>query len=259
MTAKLGVQMFTLRQYTQNAQDLNEALGKVRAIGYDAVQVSAFGDIPPSEVASLCTHHGLEIGGTHVSWDRFRNDLAAVIEEHVLWDCKHTAVGMIPPADYLSLQGLQTFLDELKPIAAALTQAGIDFSYHHHSHEFLHFDDQPWLGHLINQAPSELLKIELDTHWVVAGGGDPVDWINRVGHRMPLLHLKDFTVNDSFKRIFAPVGKGNMNWPVILAAAAKHPIEYYFVEQDNCYGENEFDCLRESFDFLQRHIVKDYA
>jgi sugar phosphate isomerase/epimerase len=252
LSPKLGVQMFTLRKYTQNLADLESALTRVKDIGYNSIQVSAFGDIKPEEVADLCKKFELDIGGTHVSWDRFRNDLDAVIDEHKLWDCKHTAVGMIPPADYLSLPGLKVFLSELEPVSKQLSDAGITFSYHNHAHEFLHFNGKPWFTHLLEQATSDTLKIELDTHWVVAGGGDPVEWVDRCGARMPLLHLKDFKLNTEFKRNFAPVGDGNMNWATILEAAARHPIDYYFIEQDSCYGEDEFDCLKRSFNFLNQ-------
>ena len=247
----LGVQMYTLRKYTQTIDDLRMALQRISQIGYRSIQVSAFGDIDPQMVADLCAANGLRIGGTHVAWDRFRFDLDNVIAEHKLWNCRHAAVGAIPPKTYLSMAGLDQFIDEVTPIARQLGEHGIDFSYHNHAHEFLHFDGKPWLAHLYDTAPDDLLKAELDTHWIVAGGGDPAAWIEKCGHRMPLLHLKDFTVNSDIHRIFAPIGKGNMNWPAILEAAAKHPVEYYFVEQDNCYGEDEFTCLAQSFETLQ--------
>ena len=250
VAAKLGVQMFTLRKYTQSAADLDKALAKVRAIGYRTIQVSGFGEMSAGTVADLCAKHGLEIGGTHVSWDRFLHDLDAVIAEHERWSCRHSAIGMIPPDPYLSLAGLNQFLQELEPIALALADHGIDFSYHNHSHEFVQFDGKPWLQHLLEQAPASMLKMELDTHWIVAGGGDPVHWINQCGRRMPLLHLKDFVVNSEYKRNFAAIGDGNMNWPAILSAAADQPIEFYFIEQDSCYGEDEFECLRRSYQYL---------
>jgi len=67
---------------------------------------------------------------------------------------------------------------------------------------------------------------------------------------MPLLHLKDFVINDQNRRAFAAIGQGNLNWTEILSAAARWPIEHYFVEQDDCYGEDEFLCLQQSYDFL---------
>ncbi len=249
--ATLGVQMFTLREFTQDEKSLDECLKKVSDIGYRSVQVSAFGaDVAPERTAELCEKYGLAIGGTHVSWDRFRQDIDAVIAEHKLWGCQHTAIGMIPPAEYLSLEGMNRFLEEAAPVTKALGDAGISFSYHNHSHEFLQFDGKPWLAHLYERASEINLKMELDTHWIVAGGGDPAAWVDRCGDDMPLLHLKDFRVNEEFKRRFAPVGDGNMNWSAILAAAAKHPIEYYFIEQDNCYGEDPFACLERSFNYL---------
>lgn len=247
---KLGVQMFTLRRYTRSEPELRKALERVRDIGYSAIQVSAFGDIDPAFTATTCQELGLEIGGTHVSWDRFTGDLDTVISEHALWRCRHTAIGMIPPKTYLSLEGLDRFLDELAPVADGLAASNMTFSYHNHSHEFLHFEGRPWFEHLLERSTPERLKIELDTHWVVAGGGDPVDWIHRCGDRMPLLHLKDFVINDEFKRNFAAIGDGNMNWPAILEAASEYDIEYYFIEQDDCYGEDEFACLERSFNFL---------
>jgi sugar phosphate isomerase/epimerase len=69
---------------------------------------------------------------------------------------------------------------------------------------------------------------------------------------MSLLHLKDFVMNAEFKRNFAAVGDGNMNWSAILDAAQQYPINYYFIEQDSCYGEDEFACLERSFRFLSQ-------
>lgn len=253
MRPALGVQMFTLRRYTQTLDDLKAALDRIRTIGYRSIQVSAFGDITADDVARACREAGLEIGGTHIPWDRLRHDTERVIEEHQLWDCRHAAVGMIPPKIYLSLDGLDQFVTELTPVAEKLGAAGIDFSYHNHAHEFRRFDGQPWLARLFEAAPASMLKAELDTHWIVAGGGDPVEWIARVGDRMPLLHLKDFVIGDDLERRFAPVGDGNMNFDAIIREALEHPIEYWFVEQDTCYGEDEFACLERSYTFLSSH------
>jgi sugar phosphate isomerase/epimerase len=248
---KLGVQMYTLRRYTQDEASLRDALTKIRDIGYCSIQVSAFGNIDPSFTASTCAELGLDIGGTHVAWDRFTGDIDNVIKEHELWQCRHSAIGMIQPKTYLSLKGLDAFLEELEPVANALATHDITFSYHNHAHEFLHFEGRPWFDHLLERSSPAMLKIELDTHWVVAGGGDPVEWIHRCGDRMPLLHLKDFAIDHQFKRNFAAVGDGNMNWSAILEAASQYEIDYYLIEQDDCYGEDEFDCLKRSYEYLR--------
>ena len=248
----LGVQMFTLRKYTQTEEDLRVALARVRQMGYKSIHISAFGDVKASRVAALCAENDLLVGGTHVAWDRLRHDLDRVIDEHLQLDCMHTGVGMIPSKTYLSLPGLDRFLQEVEPINTKLQAAGIAFSYHHHAQELYQIDGKPWLQHLYESPRATSIMAEFVTHWLQAGGCDPAAWVEQYGRRMMLLQLKDFAINEEYQRVYAPVGHGNMHWDRIMAAAGQHPIRYYFVEQDNCYGADEFDCLRKSYDFLNQ-------
>src|SRR5690606_40716808 len=45
---------------------------------------------------------------------------------------------------------------------------------------------------------------------------------------------------------FAEVGQGNMNWPALLPAAEKAGAEYFLIEQDDTYGRDPIDCIRDS-------------
>ena len=49
----------------------------------------------------------------------------------------------------------------------------------------------------------------------------------------------------------APVGWGNMNFDAILSAAEDAGSQYLLVEQDLCYGEDPFVCLKKSYDYLK--------
>ncbi|HIV10364.1 MAG TPA: sugar phosphate isomerase/epimerase, partial [Candidatus Faeciplasma avium] len=46
-------------------------------------------------------------------------------------------------------------------------------------------------------------------------------------------------------------GEGNINFPRIFEQSEAAGVEYMFVEQDDCYGEDPFDCLRRSYDYLK--------
>ena len=52
---RLGAQLFTLRDYTQTAQDLDRSLEQVARMGYQTVQVSAIGPIPAQQVRGSAT------------------------------------------------------------------------------------------------------------------------------------------------------------------------------------------------------------
>jgi len=242
----VGAQLYTVREFTQDIAGVAASLKKVADIGYTAVQISGFGPVDTKEVAQIAQDNGLAIVATHLSWDRFLNDLDAVIEEHKIWKCPHPAVGGLP-REYYTPDGLNQFLDELAPVAAKLADAGMDFSYHNHNHEFAKYGDKLWIEMLYEQASPDMLKAELDVYWVQAGGGDPTYWVQKCAGREPLLHLKDMCVTPQREQRFAEIGEGNLNWPSIFAAAQEAGVEWYLVEQDNCYGRDPFESLAISY------------
>ena len=246
----VGAQLYTVREFTKTLEGVAETLRRVAHTGYTAVQISGFGPVDPRAVARLVEEHGLTVASTHTSWDRFQNDLDAVIEEHRLWKCVHPAIGGLP-GEYRSPEGVRRFVDELAPIAERLAQAGMDFSYHNHNHEFAKYRDKLWIQALFDLAPPEMLKFEIDTYWVQAGGADPALWVRKCAGREPLLHLKDMRVTPDREQRFAEIGEGNLNWPAILQAAQEGGVEWYLVEQDQCYDRDPFQSLAVSYHNLR--------
>ena len=246
----VGAQLFTLRDFTKTIPEIAETLKKVAGIGYTAVQVSAFGDVDPKEVAKVLEDSGLTIASTHVGWPRCLEDADALIEEHKLWKCSHPAIGGLP-GEYYNADGVKRFIDELGPVGEKLAAAGMDMSYHNHSHELVRYGDKTWLEMLYEQADAKILKAEIDTYWIQHGGGDPVAWVEKCAGREPLLHLKDMVIAAGEQR-FAEIGEGNLNWPAILDAAERGGVEYYLVEQDNCYDRDPFESMAISYRNLKQ-------
>ena len=246
MKPVLGAQLYTVREYTQTLTGIASSLHKIADIGYKAIQISGFGPADPQDVAELIHETGLIVAATHMPWSSFQDKLDEVITTHQLWGCSHAAIGGLP-GEYYSLEGLQRFLDELKPIAAELSRAGIDFSYHNHNHELARYGKKTWLAQLYELADPDMLKAELDVYWIQAGGGDPAAWVKTCAGRQPLLHLKDMAVSPEREQRMAEIGEGNLNWQAILEAAAQGGVEWYLVEQDYCYERNPFDSLAISY------------
>jgi sugar phosphate isomerase/epimerase len=242
----LGAQMYTVRNFTKTLPDIAESLRKIQKIGYTSVQFSGLGPVDPKELAKIAADLGLTVAATHMGWNRFLQDLDAVIAEHRTWGCRHPAIGGLP-GEYFSEEGVKRFLDELRPVAARLAQAGMDFSYHNHNHELAKVGGRTWLAALYEQAEPAALKAEIDTYWIQAGGGDPAAWIRKCAGREPLLHLKDMTITTKRELRMAEIGEGNLNWPVILKAAEEGGVEHLLVEQDDCYGRDPFESLAISY------------
>jgi sugar phosphate isomerase/epimerase len=242
----VGAQLYTVREFTKTAKGIAESLKKVADIGYTAIQISGFGPVDPKEVAKMVEDNGLTVASTHRSWDAFLNDLDTEIEIHKLWKCNHPAIGGLP-GTYRGPDGLKRFLGELAPIAKKLAAEGMDFSYHNHNHELVKYDGKTWLSMLYDQAPPDMLKAEIDTYWIQAGGGDPAAWVEKCAGREPLLHLKDMIVTPEREQRFAEIGEGNLNWPAIFKAAKAGGVEWYLVEQDRSYDRDPFESLAISY------------
>ncbi|MCX7591788.1 MAG: sugar phosphate isomerase/epimerase, partial [Kiritimatiellae bacterium] len=243
--------LYTVRKFTQTADDLRRTLERVAAIGYRAVQTSALGPIPTPEVARMVRQAGLTVVATHVSWSDFLNNTEKVIEDHRILGSAHAGIGGLP-GTYHSEQGLDRFVAELEVVLPKLEAAGLAFSYHNHNHELAHYSGRPWLELLMERTAGLPLNFEIDTYWIQAGGGDPAAWIRRCKGRVPLLHVKDMIVTPQRETRFAEVGEGNLNWPAIFEAAEESGVNYILVEQDNCYERDEFESLAISY----RNLLK---
>ena len=246
----LAAQMYTVREFTKTPADVADSLTKVKALGYDAMQVSAFGEISPRELKNLADGEGLEICATHTSYERMRDETQAVIDEHLLWGCKYPAIGGIPQNFRESGgDGFRRFAVEASEVARKLAAAGLTFGYHNHSFELERFGDRTGLQILLEDSDPEVFQLEIDTYWIQHGGGDPAEWIRKAAGRADLVHVKDMAMRGR-EQLYAEVGEGNLNWPAILDACTAAGTLWYIVEQDTCQRD-PFESLGISLRNLQ--------
>ncbi|HEY5792434.1 MAG TPA: sugar phosphate isomerase/epimerase [Chthoniobacterales bacterium] len=251
--SQIACQLFTLRDFLKTPADIAATLKKVRAIGYEAVQVSGMGPIPEAELVAICQGEGLTICGTHEPAVRILDETPAVVERLHKLGCIHTAYPFPSGVNFEDPQSVQTLIEKLNAAGQVLHEAGLSLSYHNHGHEFRHLNGKPILQKIYEETDPRYLKAELDTYWVQFGGGDPVAWCRQFAGRLPWLHCKDYGISKKYEPVFTEVGYGNLNWPAILAAAEEGGCGWFIVEQDVCPGD-PFDSIRKSFEYLKTHF-----
>jgi sugar phosphate isomerase/epimerase len=249
----LAAQLYTLRDFTKTPADIATTFKKVREIGYQAVQCSALGPIPPADLRKILDDNGLFCCATHIGFERMRDDPDGVIAEHKTIGCPYTAVGSLP-ASYRNAEGYVKFAKEASAVAKRLKASGLTWGYHNHSFELEKFGARTGLEILYAESDPQYFTAEIDTYWIAHGGGDPAQWIRSVKGRSPLVHFKDMTIKDG-KQIMAEVGEGNLNWPAILAACKEAGVIWYIVEQDTCQRD-PFESLAISLRNLQKMGLK---
>lgn len=236
MASQIAVQGYTLRDFAKTPEDVAKTCARIRKIGYEAVQVSAWCKMDPNELAKILKNEGLTCAATHIGLEDVLKTPEKVAEDHHIIGCKHTAIGGLPGLwDKNIPKTKERFLKaaaDLSEAAKKLRPLGLTFGYHNHKIEFQKVEGRRLLDILIEET-DPLVTFELDTFWVQYGGADPAAYINKVKGRIPLIHLKDLTIIDD-NVIMAEVGEGNLNWPSILSAAKNAGVEWYIIEEDVC-------------------------
>jgi len=132
-----------------------------------------------------------------------------------------------------------------------LKKAGQVLAYHNHHVEFRKLKGEIILERIFRQSS---IQGEIDTYWVQYGGGDPTQWCRQLKGRLPIIHLKDFGINDKSEIAMCEIGKGNLDFKGIISAAESSGCKWFVVEQDTCPGD-PFDSLEISFNYIKEHLV----
>ena len=248
---QIGAQLYTVRAYCQNEADLGRTLEKVAAIGYDTVQLSAIGPIPAKRVKALCDANGLKIVLTHNPEADFLQNTDALIEKHQVYGCKYIGLGYLPER-YHNPDFLPYFAEDFGRPAEKIRDAGMKMMYHNHAFEFGRLPDgKTIMDALLAMMPADLMGVTADTYWLQYAGVDVRDWLQAHADRLPCVHFKDYAIH-GFDVRMAAVGQGNINFASILQTLRENGVtEYALVEQDDCYGQSPFACLRQSLDYLK--------
>ena len=243
---QIGAQFFTVREFTKTPEDLALTLRKVADIGYKIVQISATCPFEPEWMKQQLDANGLKCVVTHVRDARLVEDTAAVAAEHEIFGCQNIGLGQYKfrPEEG---ESVDKFVEIYGPVAKTLKENGKYFMYHNHDHEFRKENGRLVLDQLMERFPADEMGFILDTYWVQMGGGDPAWWLEKMAGRIPCIHLKDFAHGQKM----APVGEGNINFRRVFEKAEAGGTQYMLVEQDKCYGEDPFDCLRRSYEYLK--------
>lgn len=243
---RIGAQFYTLRDFCKTTEDLAETLKKVADIGYEYVQISGTCTYEAEWMRDELSKNGLSCVLTHPPVDKLIADPEKVAKDHTVFGADCVGLGYFK-VNTDKGETPKVFTDKYMSVAKTLKENGKYFMYHNHAQEFEKYDGKVILEHFAEMMPADLMGFTLDTYWVQTAGADPAQWLSKLSGRAPCIHLKDHT----FDRKMAVVGEGNINFDAVFAAAEKAGTKYMLVEQDDCYGEDPFDCLKRSYNNLK--------
>lgn len=246
---KLGVQLYTLRDKCQNAEDFETTLKFLDDIGCNVIQISAIGDIHPEIVAELVDKYRMDVCVTHKPYDRMKNDLDDLIHEHDLIHCNNIGIGAMPGNIHETAEGVTGFITKSNEIAAKMGEKGKFLNYHNHAFEFEVYDGKRTFERLIEEVPQ--LRFIPDTYWMQVGGVNPAEYMKKLNGRVDVCHFKDMRIVNNQQR-FAECGTGNLDLGACYRTCKEIGVKYIVIEQDLCYGKDPYDSVKIGFEGLKR-------
>jgi len=251
---QIAAQLYTCRDLTKTPADIAKTLKRVRQVGYTAVQVSGMGPIAEEELIKILDGEGLVCCATHENGDKIRNETQWVIDRLSKLNCKLTAYPWPAGVEMNDLNSLKSLCQDLDKAGELMAAAGQTLAYHNHGIEFVKTNNVTALDYIYNHTNPKFVQGEPDTYWIHYGGGDNVEWCQKLKNRLPMIHLKDYRFTMENKPEFCEIGNGTLNFKAIIAAAEASGCQWFIVEQDSTPGD-PVDSLEVSFRYIQENLV----
>ena len=244
-----AIQLYTLRDLT--AKDFAGTMKQVAALGYKFVETAGYGNLKDAKAAKQAVDDaGLKACSGHFAIDLLEKNVEQVIADAQTLGTDTVVCPYLGEDRRKDAAGYEKTAKVLEAAGLALHQHGIILGYHNHSFEFQKFGGKYGLDILWENTQPHLVCAEIDVYWVQHGGVNPAEYIDKLGDRVRLLHLKDMAPGND-KR-FAPVGTGVIDFKPILAAAEKHNVRWGIVEQDSTYGAPPLEAIKTSIENLKK-------
>lgn len=246
MTPEITLQLYTLRE--QFGQDFEGTLKAVQQIGFKNVEPAGFHGRTAKEYKESLDRLGLKAPSAH-SLLPVGEDANKIIDDALEVGIRYLVTGVPPNAaeNYKSLDRVKKMAELYVEGAENAAKHGLFVGYHNHNWDLAEVEGKRGYQEFLKNTPSTVLW-EADVYWVARAGLDPVDFLNELGERARLLHLKDGAIQDlSLQPPYLPCGEGDIDLPA--AAQAGKFAEYAAVELDE-YSGDMLQAVEKSYQYL---------
>ena len=243
----VGIQLYAVRK--EMMADAVDTLKQLAKIGYKELESARsekgnYYGLSPKEIKKITKDLGMILRSGHVHQDE---KWQQSIDEAVEAGQEYLIISTMPTRGQ-TVENYQRVADAFSKAGEDCKKANLKFGYHNHSYEFEMENGQVLYDVLLDRTEPDLVNMELDLGWVVAGGKDPLMYFDKYPGRFPLWHLKDV---DLAKKESTEFGKGQVNILGLLQNAKKSGMKHFFIEQEE-YSVNAMESMKYDFDFLTK-------
>lgn len=279
---KTAVQQIMLGTVTGNETKARSTLARIKAAGYDGLELNRFMIHPSAPVVriltkaagmptgkggkldwkSLMKDSGLSVISLHTDLGSLENDPDAVIFDAKEFDTDTVVITGMYRFDYSDESSVRDLAKRLNKAGEVLKKEGISLLYHNHNVELLKGGSKCAYDILIEETDPEYVNFEFDSYWFTDAGADAKLWMKKLGKRMKLWHVTDRGFRNKGKSI-TPIlkadsmelGTGTMDLDGLKEIALENGIEAVVLESHkNWIDKDPVKSLELSAKWLNRRF-----
>ena len=272
---KTYVQQIMLGTVTGSEAQASETLEKIKAAGYDGLELNRFMIHPSSLMVRLMTRaagmptgnggkldwpglirdSGLSVASFGVDLGSLEREAETVMAEAKTFGTDTVVVTGMYRFDYSDETTVQKLAERLNKAGEAVKNENLSLLYHNHNVELLRLPSgRRAYDVLIEETDPECVSFEFDSYWFTDGGADAKVWMKKLGNRMKLWHLTDRgsrqtgpAMTPICKADSMELGTGNMDLDGLWDIAAANGVQSVVLESHrNWIGKDPVKSLETS-------------
>lgn len=278
-----GIQQFMLGTVLNSETQARETMRKIKAAGYDGIELCGFMIHPTGLMVRLMTKaagmptgnggkldwhalmkdSGLQTISLHTDLGSVERDAGAVAAEALSFGTKYAVITGMYRFDYGDEKTMRELAGRLNKAGEALKKEGVSLLYHNHNCELLKAGaGRTAYDILLEDTDPECVNFEFDSYWFAEGGANALETMQKLGPRMKLWHI-----NDRGARLSGPamtpilktdsmeLGTGNLPLEEWAAIAKENGIEAVVLESHrNWIDKSPIKSFELSAKWLNEHF-----
>ena len=258
---KTAVQQIMLGTVTGSETQARNTLQRIKAAGYDGLELNRFMIHPSSLMIRLMTRaagmptgkggslnwkgllqeSGLSVISLHADLGSLEREAEAVAQEAKDFGTDTVVITGMYRFDYSDEKTVRELAQRLNRAGETLRTQGLSLLYHNHNVELLQV--KPGLRAydiLLSDTDPDAVNFEFDSYWFADGGASAGDWMRKIGKRMKLWHVTDrgcrqkgSAMTPILRQGSVELGTGNMDLEGLCAIALDNGIQGVVLESHN--------------------------
>jgi len=278
-----AVQQFMLGTVMNNEAQARDTLTKMKAAGYDGIELCGFMIHPAGLMVRLMTKaagmpvgkggnldwkgivkdSGLQVVSLHTDLGSVERDAAAIAAETKAFGTRYAVITGMYRFAYGDEKTIRELAERLNKAGEAMAKENISLLYHNHNCELQRVNEaQRAYDILLAETDPATVNFEFDSYWFAEGGANPLEWMERLGERMKLWHINDrgtqltgTAMTPILKTDSTELGTGNMPLEALAEQAKRVNVEAVVLESHrNWVDKSPVKSFQVSAKFLNEHF-----